>query len=138
MRPWKKIDEKLVYDGFRKIISKRFILPDGRKESFEIVSDNSVVAILAFSSPQEVLLVRQFRPGTEKFYDELPAGALEEGETPLKAARRELLEETGYQGDLEFIGSIVDCAYRNTMRYCFLARECQKTQEIQCDRNGFR
>ena len=44
-----------------------------------------------------ILLVRQYRLPARQYLWELPAGRVDEGETPLQAARRELTEETGYR-----------------------------------------
>lgn len=55
------------------------------------------VSVLALTKNGEVLLVRQYRPAVEAYTLELPAGHVEHGETPEEAAKRELLEETGYE-----------------------------------------
>jgi ADP-ribose diphosphatase len=64
----------------------------------EIVEHPGAVAIVAVDAEEMVALVRQRREAARKYLLELPAGTLEEGETPLDSARRELEEETGLTG----------------------------------------
>ena len=52
---------------------------------------------VAVDEKKRVLLVRQYRLPAEKYLWELPAGRLDPGEKPLQAAKRELIEETGYR-----------------------------------------
>lgn len=54
-------------------------------------------AMVVVTAQDEIVLVRQYRHGVGGETLELPAGALDEGEEPLTAAKRELLEETGYE-----------------------------------------
>ena len=53
--------------------------------------------MMAVDEKKRILLVRQFRLPAEKYLWELPAGNVDDGETPLEAASRELIEETGYR-----------------------------------------
>lgn len=64
----------------------------------EIVEHPGAVAIVAVDDQQKVALVRQRREAVRDYLLELPAGTLEEGESPLESARRELEEETGLTG----------------------------------------
>src|SRR5690242_18174962 len=63
------------------------------------VGQPDYLVALAVTPEDRVLLVRQFRPAIERFSLELPAGMLEEGESPDQAIARELLEETGYPAE---------------------------------------
>ena len=71
------------------------------KTRFEIkrsvVRHAGSAVMLAEDEKRRILLVRQYRLPAAKYLWELPAGKLDPGETPLKAARRELIEETGYR-----------------------------------------
>lgn len=68
-------------------------------EAVERVNCNGVVAIIPVTPDKEILLVRQFRPAVNNFVIEFPAGLNDKGENALDAAKRELLEETGYVSD---------------------------------------
>lgn len=68
------------------------------KHEREIVEHPGAVAIVAVDRDGAVTLVRQRREAVRAALLELPAGTLEEGETPLESARRELEEETGLSG----------------------------------------
>jgi 8-oxo-dGTP pyrophosphatase MutT (NUDIX family) len=65
-------------------------------ESFERVNCKGIVAIVPLTDNKEVLLIRQFRPPVNGYVIEFPAGLNEKEGTLEEAARRELLEETGY------------------------------------------
>ena len=56
------------------------------------------VNVIALTTGGEVVMERQYRPGLRRYDWEIPAGVVEEGETLLQAAKRELLEETGFSG----------------------------------------
>lgn len=63
----------------------------------EFVSHPGAVAILALNEDQEVLLIRQYRHPVRSYLWEIPAGLLDmAGESTIDAAKRELLEETGF------------------------------------------
>lgn len=123
----------MLYDGYRSVLGKRYVLPSGLEREFEIKLEGPTAVVLALTPEQDVLLVREFRPGVEEVLLELPGGLVDEGEEPLEAARRELLEETGYAGDLEYAGPMVDCAYSTRIRHTFVARRCVKVQEPEPD-----
>jgi ADP-ribose pyrophosphatase len=67
-------------------------------DGMEIVVHGPAVAIVAVDRQQRVMLVRQERPAVGGKVLELPAGGVEEGESPLATAQRELREETGLRG----------------------------------------
>jgi ADP-ribose pyrophosphatase len=85
---------RTVYDG------KLFdvTLEQWGEHEREIVEHRGAVAILAVDCESHVALVRQRREAARKELLELPAGTLEEGESPLQCAQRELEEETGLRG----------------------------------------
>ena len=74
-------------------------LPDGQKTVREVVEHPGGVAIAALTEEGQILLVDQFRYAQQRVMREVPAGKLERGEDPRKAALRELEEETGYRTD---------------------------------------
>lgn len=137
MDPWKKITETPFRAGFRRMVKKVFLLPDGKEEIFDLNDMGHVACVLALTHDEKAILVRQYRPGPEKILLELPGGMIEEGERPIEAMERELLEETGYQGALEYVGMCLDDAYSTTERHCFVARNCIKKQEPKTDASEF-
>lgn len=137
MTPWIKTTEHRAYKGYRSIIRKTFEMPNGKAEDFDIVDGHSFATIAAFTAEREVLLVRQFRPGPEMFNTGFPAGYIDPGESPEVAARRELLEETGYACDeVVFLKKIVS-AYSHVDKICFLATGCRKITDPHLDENEF-
>jgi ADP-ribose pyrophosphatase len=75
----------------------RAIDPDGFEIKRAIVQHRGSAVMMAVDEGERILLVRQYRLPARRYLWELPAGRMDEGETPLQAAKRELAEETGYR-----------------------------------------
>lgn len=91
------VTSERVYQGeFLEVRRDQARLADGSLHPREWVVHPGAAAILALDDDGRVLLVRQYRYAMRQTYDELPAGKIDPGETPLQAAQRELWEETGY------------------------------------------
>ncbi|QGA53340.1 NUDIX domain-containing protein [Sulfolobus sp. E5-1-F] len=72
-------------------------LPNGYERELEFVKHRGSVVIIPRINNNEIIMIRQFRPVIGKWIYELPAGTIEEGEDPLNTAKRELVEEIGYE-----------------------------------------
>ncbi len=110
--------------------SDRLRLPDGAvKDAYYILERPDAAIVFPLTKSNEVVLVRQYRPPIERVELGLPAGLVEEGEKPLVAARRELLEETGYGGgEWETLGSLASSpSLKDNWAYLYLARGVELT-----------
>lgn len=93
----KKLSSNVVYDGKIFTVTKDDVLcPNGEKAIREIVHHRGGVGIL-FKVDDKFTFEKQYRYALQEEIIEMPAGKLEKGEVPLEAAKRELLEETGYR-----------------------------------------
>jgi 8-oxo-dGTP pyrophosphatase MutT (NUDIX family) len=102
LSPWVQIVRKEVEFG-----------PGKEVEVYHCVAQPDYVAILAKTPSGLIPLIRQYRPAVEAYTWELPAGLLEEGESPEDACRRELKEETGLGAEeMTYLG----CYYPDTGR----------------------
>jgi ADP-ribose pyrophosphatase len=92
------ISSRLLHEGRHfSFLQDEVELPNGLKTYRDIVRHPGAVAIVPVLPDGRVVLVRQYRYAAGKPLLEIPAGTLEEGEDPLECARRELIEETGYE-----------------------------------------
>jgi ADP-ribose pyrophosphatase len=93
----KVLNSKTVYKGGHiEVREERVIEPAGHECSREIVVHPGAVCIVARPTPDEVILIRQYRHAAGRELVEIPAGTLHAGEDPRECAIRELEEEAGY------------------------------------------
>src|SRR5215467_2127850 len=94
----KVLSSRIAYKGGHiQVREDRIIEPAGYECSREIVVHPGAVCIVARPTPDEVILIRQYRHATGRELLEIPAGTLDNGEDPRHCAIRELEEETGYR-----------------------------------------
>ena len=93
----KQISREEIFKGVAlHVVKDEILLPDGKKSVREISLHNGAAAVIPILSDGRVLMERQFRYAHGKVMLEIPAGKLDTpDESPLEAAKRELLEETG-------------------------------------------
>jgi ADP-ribose pyrophosphatase len=100
----------MQYAGFKKILTTSFFEFEEAKslvdkgESYYRISGAPSVICCILNQNDEFILVKQFRQSLEMVTIEMPAGSIENGENPFEAAKREILEETGYCCDLIKVG----------------------------------
>ena len=89
---------KIVYEGpVFGIRRDELVEPGGVRTTREMITHSGSVVVLPVLPDGRVLLVRQYRHAARQVLWELVAGRVDEGESPRKAAARELIEETGYR-----------------------------------------
>jgi ADP-ribose pyrophosphatase len=89
---------KILYSGpVFGIRRDEVIEPGGVRTTREVITHSGSVVVLPVLEDGRVLLIRQYRHAARAFLWELVAGRIDEGESPRKAAARELIEETGYR-----------------------------------------
>lgn len=100
-------------------------LPDGGRTQFDILQHNGGVAVVPLDADGNVWLVRQYRQAAGRLLLEIPAGTLEEGESPEENAHRELQEEIGMNArHITPIGSFfLAPGYSTEYMHLFLARD---------------
>ncbi len=94
------ISSRHIYSG--RIIDVRVDtvrLQNGRESTREIVDHAPSICVVPVDADGNVLMVRQYRKPVDQFLLEVPAGGIEEGETPEEATRRELQEEIAHTAD---------------------------------------
>jgi ADP-ribose pyrophosphatase len=120
-----EVSSRLAYDGgLLKVKRDEVRLPDGGTAWREYVLHPGAVMVLAFVDEDTILLERQYRYPKQRHFIELPAGKLEPGEPPLETAKRELIEECGFEAaDWAKVTTIDPCiGYSNEVIHLYAAR----------------
>jgi ADP-ribose pyrophosphatase len=116
---------RLAYDGgLLKVKRDEVRLPDGHVAWREYVVHPGAVMVLAFVDERTILLERQYRYPRHRHFIELPAGKLEPDEEPVATARRELIEECGYEAaEWKHVMTMDPCiGYSNEVIHLYTAR----------------
>jgi len=115
---------RLRYDRYR-------VEPGGAEQDFVILEMPDWVNIIPLTDDGQVVLVRQYRHGTQSNSLEVPGGVIDLGESPQAAALRELEEETGYVvRSVRLLGRVsANSAIQNNFCYTFLAEGCRRNSE---------
>src|SRR5215467_9477062 len=96
----KTISSKVVFKGpvfsvRRDLVSE----PSGVRATRDVIAHSGSVVVMPVLDDGKIVLIRQYRYAARQYLWELVAGRIDEGETPLQAAARELKEETGYSAE---------------------------------------
>lgn len=126
------ISEKLEHKG--KILtfySKEMKFESGNTAMWDFIHHNGAAAVVAVDNDGKLLMVRQYRPGCDRFTLEIPAGCLNANETRAEAAARELEEETGYKcNKIELLNKFYPAAaYDDEYIEIYLATDFTKTHQ---------
>ncbi len=126
-KPW-EIISSAIHQDFRifNLRIDRAVSPrTGKAHDFYILESLDWVNVIPLTREKEVVLIRQYRHGTREVTLEIPGGIVEEGDSPEEAARRELMEETGYRDSGMVALGLVhpNPAFLNNCCHTFLAED---------------
>ena len=134
---WKTLESKyIIQRPWATLRVDKMQLPNGViKDEYYVLEYPTWVNMIAITEQNTILFVRQYRHGAHDIFVELPAGVVEEGEDPEVAARRELLEETGYAfKDLAYVCKLyANPATSGNLTYTYLLTGGIKVQEQELD-----
>lgn len=118
-----KIEGEIIYNGkILRLERDKVILENGNTAYREVVRHNGGACIVAVTKDNEILFVKQYRYPLNKVVMEIPAGKLEPNERPEICAKRELREETGAIGEVEYLTEIYPTpGYSSEIIYIYAA-----------------
>jgi len=99
---WKVLKSEKVFDcPWFKVVQETCTLPNGRIiDDYFVTESADIVTIIPFIDKNHLILLKEYKHGYGDYIYTFPSGIIEKNESPLKAAKRELFEETGYNGKL--------------------------------------
>ena len=134
---WKRIESEEIADcrvfKVRKELSRN--LNTGKSASFFTTENPDWINVIPVTEKDEVVLIQQYRHGTQENTLEIPGGMIDNNEAPIDAAKRELLEETGFvaQTLIELGRSRPNPAIQDNWVYHFLATDCKQIGKTSFD-----
>ncbi len=138
IRPWTVLDSRDLLDAspFLTVRVETVELPDGRRiPDYYQLEMPSFACVFAETEDGRCIVYRQYRHGPRRVGLVFPGGHLNPGEAPLDAARRELLEETGYEAArwTDLGGYMVNANQGGAVAHMFHATGCRKVAEPRSD-----
>ncbi len=128
MADHKILKEKLIHKGKVFSLVNEVIYAKGKNISVDLIKHPGAVVIIPVLNNNKVVLLKQFRPAVKKYIYEFPAGTLNQNETPLSAANRELEEETGFVAKkLDKVFKVIPVpGYSTEIMHFFIAKDLIK------------
>jgi 8-oxo-dGTP pyrophosphatase MutT (NUDIX family) len=127
-------DAKLVFKGvIFDVYQWEQEMFDGTKSTFEKLKRADTTVVIPITSEGKIILTLQEQPGKAPFIG-CAGGRLEPNEDPLESAKRELLEETGYEaGEMVLWRALQPVSKLDWVIYTFIAKDCRKVAEQKLD-----
>ncbi|HMP81623.1 MAG TPA: NUDIX hydrolase [Verrucomicrobiota bacterium] len=138
IQPWKKTGAKLLGD-FRifKLHSEMKVSPrTGQEHDFFVLECPGWVNVVAITPDQQLVMVEQYRHGSNSVELEIPGGVMDSGETdPVATGVRELREETGYEGDnARLLGNVLaNPAILTNVCHTIIVENCRLKHDVKFD-----
>jgi len=133
LRPWRILDSDYrIQTKFLRLRADRVELPSGDVvEEYFVRESRGFCVVFALTPDENVLLVRQYKHGIREIVTELPAGMIDDDETPEACAERELAEETGFTGSApQHVRTFLTDPTNATGRFhLFVVRDAVRTRE---------
>jgi 8-oxo-dGTP pyrophosphatase MutT (NUDIX family) len=128
IKPWKVLETSYFRPRFR---IDKCELGNGKFLDATIFEFRSWANVVALTKSKEVVLIQQYRHGPREVLWEFPGGVVEDGEDPVDGAKRELLEETGYQAArmIEVARLYPNPALQTNTLYGYLALDAERITE---------
>lgn len=137
MEDWTLTGRRRVYEtAWFSLREDRMVSPrTGLEAPYYVLEVADWVNVVALTPERDLVLVRQYRFGRERFSLEVPGGVIEPGEDPRDAAVRELREETGFEGErVEPLGCLEpNPALQNNRCFTFVVEGCRRVAEPELD-----
>lgn len=135
---WKKSERKLLkeYPIFSVWEEKCTNPRNGHQSTFFLMTGLDWANVIALTPDKKVVLVKQYRRGTDQYTLEIPGGCIEKGEQPIESAIRELREETGYgsQKPPTFLGTAAANPAMQTIKaHTFLIEDVTLEHKTELD-----
>ena len=138
VKPWKLISSKLLnkFRIFNVRSDVRLSPRTGREQDLFVIECTNWCNVIAITPDQKIVMVEQYRPGSDTVELEIPGGMIDkEDASPVAAGVRELREETGYEGrDARLLGEIFpNPAIMNNTCYTVIVEDCRYVQPVEFD-----
>lgn len=132
---WETVESKEIADCRVFKVREDSARSGTKTGKFYVIENPDWVNVIAVNKDSEVVLIEQFRHGIGETILEIPGGMIDGDEEPEAAARRELLEETGYAAkDFVFLGkSRPNPAINDNWLYHFAAFNAEKRADVKFD-----
>ena len=138
VKNWEKLESRQLAD-YRLVQVRQDLARSprtGKTHEILVLEMREWVNIIALTPERKVVMINQYRHGTEEVGLEIPGGVVEQGDaSPAAAALRELMEETGYEPEeMVFLGKVApNPALQDNWCHSFLARGARPAQDQRLD-----